>query len=238
MDRESLELFLGQGLSVAQIGRRLGLHPSTVSYWMKKYGLVAVHHRRHARRGGLRREDLERLVREGATYAEMAAKLGVSAATIRYWLQKFGLRSEASLNRQLSRDAKRAGRATVRRHCRSHGLTDFFLEGRGYYRCLECRKQRVADRRRKVKAILVSEAGGSCRICGYDRYVGALQFHHLDPEQKRLSLSLRGITYSLERMREEASKCVLLCSNCHAEVEIGLTELPRDAQPAPAQLRN
>jgi hypothetical protein len=33
-----------------------------------------------------------------------------------------------------------------------------------------------------MKEMLVAELGGKCQKCGYDRYVGALQFHHLDPE--------------------------------------------------------
>ena len=41
MDRDSLQLLLAQGYSVEQIGRRFGRHPSTVSYWMRKHGLVA-----------------------------------------------------------------------------------------------------------------------------------------------------------------------------------------------------
>ena len=31
---------------------------------------------------------------------------------------------------------------------------------------------------------------------------------------------------SLARCRQEAAKCVLLCANCHAEVEAGVAELP------------
>lgn len=27
----------------------------------------------------------------------------------------------------------------------------------------------------------IAYKGGKCQICGYDRYVGALEFHHLDP---------------------------------------------------------
>jgi hypothetical protein len=30
------------------------------------------------------------------------------------------------------------------------------------------------------------------------------------------------VTLGIARMREEARKCVLLCANCHAEVEAGL----------------
>jgi hypothetical protein len=83
----------------------------------------------------------------------------------------------------------------------------------------------VARRRRKVKTILVAEAGGACMLCGYDRHPGALQFHHRDPAQKRFSLSAQGVTRSLERAREEARKCALLCANCHAEVEAGLRRI-------------
>jgi transposase len=41
MDRGSLELLLGQGLSVEKIAKRFGKHPSTVSYWLAKHGLTA-----------------------------------------------------------------------------------------------------------------------------------------------------------------------------------------------------
>jgi hypothetical protein len=110
--------------------------------------------------------------------------------------------------------------------CGRHGETVFVLEGRGYYRCKRCRSERVSRRRRKVKAILVAEAGGRCVICGYDRYMGALEFHHLDPETKQRGLSQSGAAVALDRLRMEASKCALLCSNCHAEVEGGVTMLP------------
>lgn len=39
-----------------------------------------------------------------------------------------------------------------------------------------------------------------------------------------------GLTKSLESLREEARKCVLLCANCHSEVEWGVATL---AEPAP-----
>ena len=42
---------------------------------------------------------------------------------------------------------------------------------------------------------------------------------------KNFSLSHEGVTRSLERAREEARKCVLLCANCHAEVEAGVRVL-------------
>jgi 5-methylcytosine-specific restriction endonuclease McrA len=117
--------------------------------------------------------------------------------------------------------------------CVRHGQTEFVLEGRGYYRCKRCRADRVSEHRRKLKALLVAEAGGRCVVCGYDRYVGALEFHHLDPAQKRLTLSRNGVTLSLDAVRAEAAKCVLVCSNCHAEVEAGVTRVPARVRDGP-----
>jgi hypothetical protein len=84
----------------------------------------------------------------------------------------------------------------------------------------------VNEHRRRVKQTLVAEAGGRCILCGYDRCVRALEFHHVDPATKRFGVALRGVARSLERARAEAAKCVLLCSNCHMEVEAGLASVP------------
>jgi hypothetical protein len=85
---------------------------------------------------------------------------------------------------------------------------------------------RVSERRRKVKRILVEEAGGQCAICGYNRFVGALQFHHLDPLDKEFGVAQNGASIGIDRLRKEAAKCVLLCANCHVEVEAGVASLP------------
>ena len=82
-----------------------------------------------------------------------------------------------------------------------------------------------AARRRRIKRQLIEEAGGGCILCGYDRFPGALQFHHLDPAQKSFALSVQGVARSLEKARAEAAKCVLMCANCHAEVEGGLATI-------------
>jgi 5-methylcytosine-specific restriction endonuclease McrA len=109
--------------------------------------------------------------------------------------------------------------------CSRHGRTAFRLRATGGYRCVKCNSEAVSHRRRRVKQILVRDAGGACRLCGYDRCIAALEFHHVIPADKRFSLSHRGVTRSLARAREEAEKCVLLCANCHAEVEAGTAKL-------------
>jgi transposase-like protein len=191
--------------------------PSTVAYWVAKHGLASSHAAKHAARRGIAREQLEPLVTAGMSVRAIGERLGVSYATVRHWLKKHGLQTRRAAQPRSS-DAR-----TIERECPVHGLTTFVkYSPTDHHRCEQCRKDRVVDRRRQIKALLVDEAGGCCALCGYDRYVGALQFHHLDPASKEFSLGLRGVARSLERCREEARKCVLLCANCHAEVEGGL----------------
>lgn len=67
---------------------------------------------------------------------------------------------------------------------------------------------------RKLKAI--EYKGGACLKCGYSKYYGALHFHHVDPATKTASwVKIR--LWSWDKVLQELDKCVLLCSNCHAE---------------------
>jgi hypothetical protein len=161
---------------------------------------------------------LERLVCRGLTMRQIAAELGIHPRTASAWLREHGLQTE----RQRRRTAV-GERAEL--SCPAHGTTMFVRKGEGGWRCLKCRSEAVTRRRKRLKEILVSEAGGACAECGYSRSFAALHFHHLDPAEKRFSLAGRGITRSLEEARKEARKCVLLCSNCHAEVEVGVRHL-------------
>ncbi|HEX8743936.1 MAG TPA: helix-turn-helix domain-containing protein [Thermoleophilaceae bacterium] len=225
MDRELLERMLAEGRSLEQIGRAVGKDPSTVSYWLRKHGLQAAHRDRHLAKGGLPLDALRSMLEGGSTYAEIAAEFGVSVATVRYWLTRLGIRSTRGPGARRVHPRAEAGAGAVRSYCATHGMTRFRPDRRGSLRCARCQSDAVAARRRRIKAILVEEAGGSCRLCGYSRYAGALQFHHLDPHEKRFALSVGGLTRSLEKAREESRKCVLLCSNCHAEVEAGVASL-------------
>lgn len=225
MDREFLEECLEKGMSLEAIGREVGKHPSTVGYWLKKHGLDAVHSRSAAPKGALDEEQLRRLVAEGLTLREIAARVDRSASSVRHWLSRYDL---ATAGRRRERPAGDPPRAMLT--CRRHGLTTFVLEGRGYYRCGRCRSAAVSRRRRRVKEILVAEAGGKCALCGYDRCQEALHFHHLDPSSKEFHLGHQGQSRSLARSRAEAEKCVLVCGNCHAEVEAGLVSYTSDCR--------
>jgi hypothetical protein len=223
MDREALAAWIEEGLSLDQIGRRTGRHPSTVSYWLRKHGLEPANRDRHVARGPIARATLEKLLDRGLTTREIAEALERSQTNVRYWLNRYGLR--ASHSHRVRPDVEPDCRSAIG-ECPKHGPARFVRRPDGPWRCVRCRIEAVTKRRRAIKELLVEEAGGRCALCGYDRYVGALHFHHVEPQSKSFDLGRVGVTQSLERARDEARKCVLLCGNCHAEVEAGVAGLP------------
>jgi transposase-like protein len=170
VDRRWLESQLRAGKSLEQVGRETGRHGSTIAYWARKYGLRTAGADRFAARGAPDRGRLEALAAEGATLTEIARELDRSVATVRHWLRRWEI---DRLDGRLNGIDPGTAPSTVELRCPRHGNTAFRLEGRGSYRCKLCRQERVSEWRRRVKRVLVEEAGGKCRLCGYDRCPGA-----------------------------------------------------------------
>lgn len=77
--------------------------------------------------------------------------------------------------------------------------------------------QQRRGRQRKLE--LIELKGGKCEWCGYGRNYAALELHHVRPEEKEFSLDLRALSNrKWESVLREMEKCILLCSNCHAEL--------------------
>ncbi len=87
-------------------------------------------------------------------------------------------------------------------------------------------KKAVDKRRKQIRQMSLDYKGGKCQICGYNKCIRALDFHHRDPEKKDFGLSAKGYTRSWDSVKTELKKCVLLCSNCHREVHEGISSLP------------
>ena len=80
--------------------------------------------------------------------------------------------------------------------------------------------------RTQTKQRLVNEFGGKCRICGFNKSIAALEFHHLDPAQKETQVMEGNPTF--KRAFEEAKKCILVCSNCHRMIHHNNLEIPKE----------
>src|SRR5215211_1871304 len=160
MERKFLEECLAQGMSLEAIGESVGKHESTISYWMKKHGLVAAQAEKHKAKGAPAKEDLERLLGAGLSLREVAHRMDRSLATIRHWMRKYEMETERSSRLRESKDACRKGSKTASLRCPKHGPSTFVARSDGRFRCGRCRIEAVVKRRRSLKRILVEEAGG------------------------------------------------------------------------------
>jgi DNA-directed RNA polymerase subunit RPC12/RpoP len=105
--------------------------------------------------------------------------------------------------------------------CKDCGVTgkeNFY----GYsYQCKKCWNKRTYKVNRDKLDLLITERGGACEKCGYNKSFAALQWHHSDPTKKDFGISSnRGAP--MEQLREETAKCLLVCANCHAEIHAGI----------------
>lgn len=114
---------------------------------------------------------------------------------------------------------------TKYRKCRSCGElkapSEFFKTCSSY--CKQCKMNMNKEGRRTAKEQSVEYKGGECQICGYNKCINALEFHHVDPAEKdHITFNKR---WSFEKLKSELDKCVLLCANCHREIHAGEVEL-------------
>ncbi len=85
------------------------------------------------------------------------------------------------------------------------------------YRSDICGSCMVLIRRLRLKLACIKLLHGKCFKCGMIatlKNLGAFQFHHKDPSEKKFQLSFG--TYSWDKIKEEARKCELWCANCHS----------------------
>lgn len=88
-------------------------------------------------------------------------------------------------------------------------------------------KQAVVKRRKKIRQLAIEYKGGKCSLCGYEKCLRALEFHHLESDEKDFGISAKGYTRSWDSVKQELDKCILVCANCHREVHEGTTQLPQ-----------
>lgn len=114
--------------------------------------------------------------------------------------------------------------------------TKQYINNKGMLKtCIACNKEYVYDRnnghrltmcsgcktrkfRLKRKKDMVQYKGGKCIMCGYDKCLRALTFHHRESSDKVFDLSTNCMM-PWNKVLEELEKCDLLCHNCHDEVE-------------------
>lgn len=78
-------------------------------------------------------------------------------------------------------------------------------------------RQFLRSAERKIE--LIEYKGGKCEICGYNKNLAVLNFHHIDSSKKSFNIDGRLLANKkMEDLINEANKCMLLCANCHQEL--------------------
>lgn len=175
------------------------------------------------------KEKILELVLEGYSYSQICEKLNCSKATISYHCSKNNIVSKninISITEELFNEINILYNqyGTIKKVCDLLNLKKTFvskyvinkknkltIEELKYNRCESLKSWRI-----RTKQKLVEYKGGECSICGYDKSLRALHFHHVDPNEKDFTISSK--SYSYERLKKEVDKCILVCSNCHCEI--------------------
>ncbi len=76
-------------------------------------------------------------------------------------------------------------------------------------------KRALQARRRRARAAVIKAEAKSvgCQICGYNKCLAALDFHHVGDKDNDVSELYSG-AYTIA----EINKCIVLCANCHREI--------------------
>lgn len=80
----------------------------------------------------------------------------------------------------------------------------------------------TSDYRKRRKENLVMVCGGKCCLCGYNKSISALEFHHIISDEKIYGIAEKGTCHDLEQDLKEIQKCILVCANCHREIHDSL----------------
>lgn len=137
---------------------------------------------------------LENYICQGFSTYDIAKAENCGQTNVRHWLRKFGLNTKPKKDQFKLKNPQR----------QSSNPNNYGKQ-----------KERAAIRKREA----IRLKGGKCSICGYCKNMGALEFHHRQPENKTFTLDARKLSNTnWESILIELEKCDLLCSNCHVEV--------------------
>lgn len=169
----------------------------------------------------MEKEILNGYVEQGMSANQIAKISGKGATTIRYWLSKHELSTTHKSFKEGGSVVEYGETKHCPKCCENKLIEKFYnrrgKEGGSVY-CISCSNDESRERARRFKIKCVEYKGGSCEKCGYDKYIGALQFHHLDPNKKDFGLANVKSHKFDEKIKKELDKCILVCANCHFEI--------------------
>lgn len=176
------------------------------------------------------KNDILKLREDGLSYNEIKNILGCSKATVSYhckiWsLNDIGL-SKDKITQENIENIKEYYKTHTKKETSIYfniGLTTVvrYVDKKRLILTSDQKKKRnyinVKSYIKKIKLKAIEYKGGKCEICGYDKCVRSLDFHHINPKEKEFGIG-SGVCKSWKKIKIELDKCMLVCKNCHGEI--------------------
>lgn len=89
--------------------------------------------------------------------------------------------------------------------------------------CKECEHEKSKVARDTKKQLMTDLKEVGCAICGEHDPI-CLDFHHYDPNEKQFNMSA-AVMKTIPDLINEASKCVVVCANCHRKIHAGMLNI-------------
>ncbi len=166
------------------------------------------------------------LVSQNKSIREISKETGKSYTTVKYWLKKYDLKTNF---KSFSNGYQNSNLSTHCKHCSVlltennvyHSINKKTNKIKKSFICKSCVNKNTAKRWKSSKLKVVEYKGGKCCKCGYNKCIDALEFHHVDPNEKDKSFSNIKLK-KWETIKQELDKCILVCANCHREIHMDL----------------
>lgn len=171
-------------------------------------------------------------ISQGLSVKEIANQMQIGINSVKYWLKFYQLNTK---HQEINYECPACGQmpsSVFSPFCsKSCSETEYSSNPNNYL------KQKTRAWTRKLK--LVNEKGGGCQKCGYCENLAALEFHHINPENKSFNIDARKIgNTKWEIILKEVEKCILICSNCHAALHSPDSEIKKVSILAEKELPN
>jgi len=217
-----------KGLTINEIVDIVGCAKSTVSYHINNAGLGGVRDSFISDIDDFLIEKIKGFRKDFKTYDEICVLLKISRDKLKKICREYNLNFSTNRFKKKELDGDevikkylefKSIRKTAKYFKSDKTIIRRFLPNDiiGYKRPKnKTKSQAVIDWRKRSKEKLIEYKGGKCEKCGYNKCIGALEFHHVNPDEKDFAISSK--SYSFERLKKEADKCLLVCANCHTEI--------------------
>ena len=181
----------------------------------------------------MNKELLEEYILENKTLNEIASIHNVGKSTIRYWFKKYNLKSTNKPGPKTTNTnscCKVCNKTTEnnKMYCSSNCKTkQYYINNPN-----STLSKNLSDKNKVIdfKLAALKYCGEFCKLCGYNKNISALEFHHINPNEKDFGLSgvrLKEHQLTTEQ-KSELDKCITLCNNCHTTVHYNHNQLNKN----------